>query len=188
MVVGQLYTFQFKTLGFEGAYGPSSLRVPFHAMSKFDDVKVDLEVDHLEHFRSGKVPRHLTILYEPKTIKVGNKRHMVQFRYCPTKKKFCWKIFNRPLIRNAARTEHPIVDLSRTGLDLDEVVILGREDGEIVWTTKLCVMEDVMNFLKYYDVDSNGKIYVAVPGFIPIFHFGRQGLPYPPMKGKCFSS
>ena len=43
-------------------------------MTKFDDVRTDIAVDYMEHYRTGDVPRHLTILYEPKVIKVGQTR------------------------------------------------------------------------------------------------------------------
>ena len=158
-------------------------------MTKFDDVRTDIAVDYMEHYRTGDVPRHLTILYEPKVIKVGQTRHMVQFRYEPTKKQFVWKIFNRPIIRNASNVpslypSRHSVDMSRVNLDLNRPVCIGYEDGEKIWTTTYQLMEDVVSFLKWYDIDANGKIYAAVPGLIPVMTFGRQGTNFPPMKGK----
>ena len=161
-----------------------TLVLPYFAMTKFTDTRVDVDVDHLEHYRAGKVPVHLTILYEPKIIKVGSKRHMVQFRYCPDSKKFRWKMFNRPIIRN--RSTRHTVDMVDSDIDLSKPVVFGRENGDVIWTTTLCNMEDVISFLKYYDITSDGFIYAAVPGSIPIFTFGRQGLPFPPIKGKFF--
>ena len=73
--------------------------------------------------------------------------------------------------------------MTNVNINLDEPVFFGVENGDKVWTTKMCSMEDVMSFFRWYDIDKAGKIYAAVPGHIPIMNFGRQGLPYPPMKG-----
>ena len=157
-------------------------------MTRFDDVRTDIDVDYMEHYRTGEVPRHLTILYEPKVIKVGQTRHMVQFRYDPTQNRFIWKIFNRPVIRSATNVpslypHRHSLDMTRANINLDQLVCIGYEDGEKLWTTTHVLMEDVVSFLKWYDVDSNGKIYAAVPGLIPLMTFGRQGTNFPPMKG-----
>ena len=92
---------------------------------------------------------------------------------------------SRPFPHPNLTSQHTI-DLTKVSLDLDEEVIIGREDGENVWTTRMCLMEDVLHWLKYYDLSDDGKIYAAVPGFIPIFTFGRQGLPFPPLSGKFY--
>ena len=157
-------------------------------MTKFDDVRTDIDVDYMEHYRTGEVPRHLTILYEPKVIKVGQTRHMVQFRYDPAQNRFIWKIFNRPVVRSATNVpslyaQRHSLDMTHANINLDQLVCIGYEDGEKLWTTTHVLMEDVISFLKWYDVDSNGKIYAAVPGLIPMMPFGRQGTNFPPMKG-----
>ena len=133
----------------------------------------------------------MTILYEPKIIKVGQTRHMVHFRYEPTRKCFVWKMFSCPIIRNSSAVsslypKRHSVDMSRSTIDLDKPVFVGYENDEKVWTTTYCLMEDVVSFLKWYDIDAEGKIYAAVPGNIPIMNFGKHGLPFPPKKGNNF--
>ena len=150
-------------------------------MTKFSEARVDVDVDHMEHYRTGDIPNHQTIYYEPKVVKCGRTNYMVQFRYCADSNRFRWKIFRRPMIRN--RSTRHTVDMTGVKINLDEPVSVGFEDGERVWTTKMCLMDDVLSFFRWYDVDKSGKIYAAVPGRIPIMNFGRQGLPYPPMKG-----
>ena len=180
---------------------PSRLSLPFQPITKFNDVTTDIDVDHMAHYQSGEVPSHLTLLYEPKVIKVGSRRHLVQFRYCHESGRFRWRMLKRPLVRRAINvtvgplsrpTPHPnlpsfhTIDLTQINLDLDEKVVIGREDGEDVWTTRMCLMEDVLHWLKYYDLTEDGRIYAAVPGRIPIFTFGRLGLPFPPLSGNFY--
>lgn len=161
-------------------------------MTQFEDVRTDVDVDYMEHYQTGNIPKHLTILYEPKIIKVGQNRHMAHFRYDSVKKCFVWKIFNCPIIRNrstvpSAFPKRHSVDMSRSTLNLEKPVFVGYENGEKIWTTTRCLMEDVVSFLKWYDIDANGRIYAAVPGRIPVMNFGRHGLPFPPKKGIFFS-
>ena len=189
-------------LRFSYLESPSTLRLPFQPITKFNDVVTDIDVDHMAHYESGEVPEHLTLLYEPKVIKVGSRRHLVQFRYCDESGRFRWRMLKRPLVRKDLKTPlvgplsrpfpHPslnsqhTIDLTKISLDLDEKVCVGTEDGEKVWTTRMCLMEDVLHWLKYYDLTADGRIYAAVPGKIPIFTFGRQGLPFPPLSGKVY--
>ena len=157
------------------------LQLPFFAMTKFTDVNVDVDVAHMDYYRTGTVPTHHKIYYEPKVIKIRNTNHMVMYRYDADSGRMRWKILRRPLIRN--RTDRHTVDLSRVNIDLNKPVLFDIVDGEKVWTTQLCQMEDVLSWLRYYDISRSGKLYAAVPGKIPIMCFGRQGLPYPPLKG-----
>lgn len=150
-------------------------------MTKFSEARVDVDVEYMEHYRTGDIPNHQTIFYEPKVVKCGRTNYMVQFRYCADSNRMRWKIFRRPVIRN--RTVHHTVDMTNVKIDLDEPVFAGFENGEKQWTTKLCLIEDVLSFFRWYDVDKSGKIYAACPGKIPIMAFGRQGLPFPPIKG-----
>ena len=157
------------------------LKLPFFAMTKFTDVRVNVDISHMDYYWTGTVPAHHKIYYEPKVIKVRNTNHMVMYRYDADSGRMRWKILRRPLIRN--RTDHHTVDLSRVNLDLDKPVPWGFENGEKVWTNQHCRMEDVLSWLRYYDITRDGKLYAAVPGKIPVMSFGRQCLPYPPIEG-----
>ena len=134
----------------------------------------------MEHYSAGKVPAHERIYYEPKVIRVRDKLYLAQFRYCPDSNTFRWHTFGHPVTkpRNPISNRH-FLSLPTSVAHLDDYHDDGTEEG----TTRRCSFEDVLSFLRFYDVTKSGKIFVALPE-CPIMTFGPQGLPFPPLEGK----
>ena len=135
----------------------------------------------MEHYSAGKVPAHERIYYEPKVIRVRDKLYLAQFRYCPESNKFRWHTFGHPVVKpRICPTWHnrQVLDLSDTDVRLDAFYNDGTKEG----TTQSVAISDVLSFLRYYGVTKSGKIFVALPE-VPIMCFGRDGHPFPPMKG-----
>ena len=156
--------------------------MPFVSISKFADVRTDVSLDSMEHYTAGKVPAHERVYYEPKVIRVRDKLYLAQFRFCPESNKFRWHTFGHPVVKPRTGTQwsnRQFLDLSDTNARLNAYYNDGTTDG----TTRRTPFEDVLSFLRYYGVTKTGKIFVALPE-VPIMCFGRDGHPFPPIKGK----
>ena len=140
---------------------------------------MDVDLDSLEYYEAGKVPAHHRIYYEPKVIRVRNKLYLAQFRYNPESNTFRWHTFGHPVVkpRNPISNRH-FLELPTSIARLDSYHDDGTKDG----TTRRTPFEDVMSFLRFYDVTKNGKIYAALPE-CPIMTFGPNGTPFPPIEG-----
>ena len=140
---------------------------------------MDVDLDSLEYYEAGKVPAHHRIYYEPKVIRVRNKLYLAQFRYNPESNTFRWHTFGHPVVkpRNPISNRH-FLELPTSIARLDSYHDDGTKDG----TTRRTPFEDVMSFLRFYDVTKNGKIYAALPE-CPILTFGPNGTPFPPIEG-----
>ena len=95
---------------------------------------------------SGNVPPHLKLFYMPKVIREGSTTRIVQFRYCKPKGKFVWMSFAQPVLDSSTPNAKP-----RLRIPAPNLVIKFE-------------YEDMMNFLRFFNTESDGSYYRAAIG------------------------
>lgn len=99
---------------------------------------------HSAHFKSGSIPPHLALYYAPKVVKVGTTMRVCQFRYNRLTNKPEWMCLAHALAPDtAATTMKPKLRVKCATLD------------------KKFTFEDLMKFLRYYNIESDGSFYAA---------------------------
>ena len=99
---------------------------------------------HSEHFKAGSVPPHLALYYAPKVVKVGTTLRICQLRYNRTTNNIEWMCLAHALSPNTS------VDSFKPKLRV-----------KCPSLEKKFTCEDILNFLRYYNVESDGTFYAA---------------------------
>ena len=104
-------------------------------------------IDHQAILASGvDVPPHLKLLYMPKVVRDGSTCRIIQLRYLKPKKKFVWMSFAQPILYPDPSREKPRLRIPAPNL-----------------TVKFDY-EDMMNFTRFYNIESDGSYYRAAMG------------------------
>ena len=121
----------------------------------------------LLHCAPDNIPPHLAPQFIPKVIREGTTVRLCQYRYDEQRKEFTHQTLAQPLRDPTPGQIRPHLRISCPSLD-----------------KKFC-MEEVLDFLRFYNIRSDGSFYRATPERI---HDGRgygpNGLVAPPTKGK----
>ena len=104
------------------------------------------DVDHEAVIATGVVPPHLKLFYMPKVIREGSTCRIVQFRFLKSKNRFVWMSFAQPLL-------HPDPNQVKPRLRIPAPNLVAKFE-----------VEDMMNFLRFYNIESDGSYYKAAIG------------------------
>ena len=104
------------------------------------------DIDHQAILASGVVPPHLKLLYMPKVVRDGSTSRIIQLRYSKPKNKFVWMSFGQPLLYPDPSRVKPRLRLPAPSLDV-------KFD-----------YEDMMNFTRFHNIESDGSYYRAGVG------------------------
>lgn len=102
--------------------------------------------DHDQILTSGVVPPHLKLFYMPKIVKNGTSYRICQFRYCEEKSEWVWMSLAQPL-------SYPDLTRVRPRLRIPCPSLEQKFD-----------LEEVLDFLRTYNIRENGSYYKAAVG------------------------
>ena len=126
--------------------------------------------EHLELLHCEEIPAHIAPYFIPKVIREGTVVKLVQYRYDAQRKAFCWHVLAQPLREPKPGQTKPQLRLTCPNLD------------------KKFTIEEVLDFLRYFNINSDGSYYKATP---EVFHpgrgFGKRGDFAPATDGKLFN-
>ena len=91
-------------------------------------------------------PPHLKLLFMPKVVRDGSTCRIIQLRFLKSKNKFVWMSFGQPLLYPDPSRDKPRLRLPAPSLDV-------KFD-----------YEDMMNFTRFNNIESDGSYYRAAVG------------------------
>lgn len=123
--------------------------------------------EHSALLASAEIPPHVQPFFIPKLLREGKTVRLYQMRFDEQQKKFCYHVLAQPLREPTPTTVKPQLRLSCPNID------------------KKFETEDVLNFLRYNNIRSDGTYYAATPEAIPTGRgYGRHGEPSPTTERK----
>ena len=115
------------------------------------------------------IPPHLEPQFIPKIHRDGNSVRLCQYRYDDQQKRFVHQTLAQPLRDPTPGQINPQLRISCPTLD------------------KKFVMEEVLDFLRFYNIRSDGSYYKATPERIHDGRgYGEKGLVAPPTEGTIY--
>lgn len=107
---------------------------------------------------SAEIPVHIQPFFVPKLLREGGTVRLYQMRYDEQQKRFRYHMLAQPLREPTAKTVKPQLRISCPNID------------------KKFNMEDIINFLRYYNTRSDGSYYPGTPEIVPPDHgYGEYG-------------
>ena len=114
------------------------------------------------------IPAHLEPQFVPKIIREGSTIRLCQYRFDEQQKEFTWQTLAQPL---RDPTPSHLVRLRISSPNLD----------------KKWAMEEILDFLRFFNTRPDGSYYKATPEKIHDGRgYGEFGLVAPPTKGNSF--